>query len=114
MDAATTGSLILVTNGIYASGGRPVVGGLTNRVMLDKPMTLFAVNGAAHTVIEGRRHPGTTNGTAAVRCAWLGNGAALDGFTLRRGATLALGDTNHLQCGGGIWCASTNVWITDC
>ncbi|MBP7826395.1 MAG: PKD domain-containing protein [Verrucomicrobia bacterium] len=114
VDAATTGSLILVTNGIYASGGRPAVGGLTNRVMLDKRMTLLAVNGAAHTVIEGQWHPGTTNGTAAVRCAWLGNGAALDGFTLRRGATLALGDTNHLQCGGGIWCASTNVWITDC
>lgn len=114
VDAAATDSLILVTNGIYASGGRPAVGGLTNRVMLDKRMTLFAVNGAAHTVIEGRWHPGTTNGTAAVRCAWLGNGAALDGFTLRRGATLALGDTNHLQCGGGIWCASTNAWITDC
>lgn len=114
VDAAGPGSLILVTNGIYDSGGRSQTGSLTNRVVLDKPVTLFGFNGADLTVIEGRWHPGTTNGATAVRCVWLGDGAVLDGFTLRNGATLNLGDTNSLQCGGGVWCVSTNARVADC
>lgn len=113
-DVATRGGLILVTNGVYDRGGRSLGAALTNRVILDRAATLFGLNGPAETVIEGRWHPGTTNGNTAVRCAWLANGAVLDGFTLRNGATLAGGDTNTVQSGGGVWCFSTGERITGC
>jgi len=43
-----------VTNGTYASGGQAVAYWGTNRVMLDKPVTLRSVNGAQFTII-GRK-----------------------------------------------------------
>src|SRR5208283_4608323 len=83
IDAAAAGDIVLVTNGIYAAGGKVEAGGLTNRVALDKPITVTSVNGYSATVIQGVWDPITTNGPGAVRCAWLTNGAVLSGFTLQ-------------------------------
>src|SRR5207302_82755 len=81
-DAAMAGDEVVVTNGIYAAGGRAVYGTMTNRVAVDKPLALRSVNGPQFTIIQGRWLPSTTNGDGAIRCAYLTNGASLSGFTV--------------------------------
>jgi len=111
IDASTDGDQIWVTNGIYQTGGKVMAGDLTNRIALDKSVTVQSVNGPWVTVIQGA---GAINGTAAVRCAWLTNGASLAGFTLRDGATRTSGDSITLASGGGTWCASSNAMVRNC
>src|SRR5262245_37137273 len=43
--ASVAGDLILVTNGVYASGGKSMDGVITNRVAVDKAITIKSVNG---------------------------------------------------------------------
>ncbi len=110
IDASVDTDLILVTNGVYAGGGRVMAGNLTNRVALNRALTVQSANGPFATVILGA---GATNGNSAVRCAWLTNGASLVGFTLQAGATRISPDTN-LGCGGGVWCSSSNAIVANC
>jgi hypothetical protein len=114
IDAASSNDIVLVTNGIYDAGGEVMAGGLTNRVALDKALMVVSLNGFAHTVIQGAWDSVSTNGPAAVRCAWLTNGAVLNGFTLQNGATWNTGDDLALQSGGAVWCASTNALVSNC
>ncbi|MFZ0826507.1 MAG: thrombospondin type 3 repeat-containing protein [Verrucomicrobiia bacterium] len=104
------GSLVLVTNGTYQAGGR-VITSITNRLAVTKPIAVQSVNGPAATIIEGYQIPGATNGAAAVRCAYLTNGAVLAGFWLTNGATAA---SNSDLFGGGVYCVSTNVVVSNC
>jgi hypothetical protein len=108
------GALVLVTNGLYATGGRAVYRTMTNRVVIDRPVLVRSVNGPQVTVVQGRPVPGTTNGNGAIRCAYLTNGAVLSGFTLTNGATRSTGDYEREQCGGGVWCNSANALVTNC
>lgn len=110
INISAPGDVVLVTNGIYASGGMAMASGLTNRVALNKAITVMSANGYATTVIQGAWDPSTTNGPGAIRCVWMTNGAVLNGFTLQNGATLASGDA----IGGGAWCSSSNAMISDC
>ena len=80
VDAASRSDTVLVTNGIYASGSR-LMGGVTNRVVVNGAITLESVNGPENTVIRGYQLPGVTNGDAAIRCVYLGAGV-LSGFTV--------------------------------
>jgi hypothetical protein len=106
--------LVLVSNGVYAAGGRAVYGTMTNRVVVNKPLELRSVNGPQFTVIQGYQVPGATNGNGAIRCVYLTNGASLSGFTLSNGATRSSGDYYRERSGGGVWCASADAVITDC
>jgi hypothetical protein len=111
IDAATDGDVVWVTNGVYAYGGKVMAGDLTNRVVLDKALTVQSVNGPEVTAIQGA---GAAYGPTAVRGAWLTNGAVLSGFTVQFGATRATGDSITLESGGGIWCASASALVTNC
>lgn len=107
MDASVAGDLVLVTNGAYGTGGRAVANS-TNRVVVDKAVTLQSVNGAAVTSIVGGAAVGT-------RCVYLTNGAVLAGFTLTNGSG-TVSDKTNLQMfhGGGVWCESGSVVISNC
>jgi len=117
INTASAGDIVLVTNGVYATGGKVMAGDLTNRVALDRVVTVMSMNGYAATTIQGAWDSASTNGPGAVRCAWLTNGAVLNGFTLQNGATRATGDiysSGPLESGGGVWCSSTNGIVSNC
>ena len=83
---ATTlpGALVLVSDGLYNQGGQRADATLTNRVVINKPITVQSLNGPQATTISGE---GPTNGISAIRCVWLDKGATLSGFTLTNGHT---------------------------
>jgi hypothetical protein len=116
VDTAEAGDEIVVTNGVYATGGRAVgTNVLANRVAVDKLLTLRSMNGPEFTIIQGYQVPGTTNGDGAIRCVYLADGASLSGFTLTNGATRK-SDTDDFreESGGGVWCESTNAAVFNC
>ncbi len=117
IDIAAPGDIVLVTNGIYSAGGMAMAGTLTNRVVLNIPITVMSMNGFRSTVIQGAWDPISTNGPGAVRCAWVGDGALLIGFTLENGATSGTdtGDFDSpLASGGGVWCNSQKGVVANC
>ena len=118
INAAAPGDIVLVTNGVYASGGKAVSGGPTNVVTLDRAVTVTSVNGYASTIIQGAWDPVATDGPGAVRCAYLRDpGAVLMGFTLQNGATLATpndGIGTPLTSGGGVYCDYTASTVANC
>jgi hypothetical protein len=98
----TPHAIVLVDDGIYRSGGRKgPPANQTNRVTVDKPILVCSVNGPAATVIEGLW---ATN-SSATRCAYLGNGSMLAGFTLTNGSYW---QSAAFTLGGGVWCQTTN------
>lgn len=94
VDAAQqAGALVWVGDGVYDVGSR-VAGadGLTNRVVIDKPITVRSTGGSERATILG---------DAGLRCAYLANRAVLDGFTI----------TNGLA---GVFCSSLDETVRRC
>jgi len=89
VNVAAANDVVVVTNGVYPG-----------YVSVTNALALLSVNGPQLTVING----GGTN-----RCAYLTNGASLTGFTLTNG-----GYTSWQYNGGGVECASTNAFLTNC
>jgi hypothetical protein len=97
VDAAFTGGIVVVSNGVYHIGSRVNGSLFTNRVVVNRPMTLQSTGGPAATLIDG---------AGAMRCVYLADGATLDSFILTNG--YSSGD------GGGAWCVSTNAMLLNC
>src|SRR5260221_1874275 len=116
VDAAAAGDEILVTNGVYATGGRAVSGTMTNRVAVDRPLTLRSVNGPQVTIIQGHQIPFNYDGAAPIRCVYLTNGASLSGFTLTNGGTGWRYENGAYRqsSGGGLCCDSANAVVSNC
>jgi len=113
VDVATNGDQILVTNGVYQTGGRNLsTAVLPNRLTVDPGITVQSVNGPDFTVIKGSQAPGVINGKGAVRCVLL-NSAILYGFTVTNGATYLLGGGSSLSDGGGILALGNSV-VSNC
>jgi hypothetical protein len=113
IDTATNGDLILVTNGLYNTGGRVVYGTLTNRVVINKAVTVRSVNGPVLTTIQGYQSA-VNSGSNNVRCVYMTNNVVLDGFYLTGGATLGAGTDFRQLSGGSVFCESTNANLTNC
>ncbi len=104
---------ILVTNGVYSSGGAATPGSLTvpaliSRVVATNLISIESVNGPEVTIIDGAG----PLGTSAVRCAYLSNGSALSGFTLSNGHTRTTGAIFLDQSGGGAYAIGS--FLTNC
>jgi hypothetical protein len=99
VDVSAGGDLVLVTNGVYATGGRRWFDSGTNRVTLTNAITLQSVNGPSVTFIVGNRVAGIGQTlTNAARCVGMGNNAVLSGFTLTNGE----GGSGNYPAGGGV------------
>jgi hypothetical protein len=98
VDAATAGDEIVVTNGVYATGGRSIGDAAPSRIVIDKAVKVRSENGPTETIIAGA---GILD---RLRCAYLVNGATLSGFTLTNG---------NNPIGAGALCAPGAV-LTNC
>jgi len=116
IDQTLIGDTVLVSNGVYATGGKVPTGyALTNRVVFSG-ITLRSVNGAGVTTISGAiNSPAATNGDAAVRCAYLGANAVLSGFTLTNSHTRGLGGDLFTELrGGAVYCTDVSDVVSNC
>ncbi|MBN1673525.1 MAG: type VI secretion system tube protein Hcp [Kiritimatiellae bacterium] len=101
VDAAGEGDLVMVADGTYAVGTRAAPNGeLHGRLIVAAGVRVHSVNGPGSTTILGATDAGGS-GPNAARCAYLGPGAELVGFTLSGGQTRASGALLD-QCGGGV------------
>ena len=98
IDVASPGNTILVAKGTYDTNGVIVHRIMTTHIAITNEITVSSISGPANTLIVGHGHLGES----AVRCAYVGTNAVLDGFTLTNGHTRSSGDFFTERNGGGV------------
>ncbi|MBP7828900.1 MAG: hypothetical protein KA248_03165 [Kiritimatiellae bacterium] len=110
IDAGASNDLVVVTNGVYDTGGAWMPGySIFCRAVITNGVRVESVNGPAQTFIAG----GGPIGGSGVRCAYLSQGAALSGFTLTNGHSLASGASWYDMSGGGAFIRDSGT-ISNC
>jgi len=117
VDEAVASDTVLVSNGVYNTGGvsnYPSGSDLTNRVSIYNAITVRSANNdPTNTIIKGAwASDDNTNGTDAVRCVYMVDNSSLIGFTLTNGATFTAG-TGERE-GGGVYCTSASAIVSNC
>lgn len=115
LDLAGDGDTVLVTNGVYNTGGMPAPGStLTNRLCATKAVAIRSVAPTREgAVIVGAAADGGSYGPDAVRGVYLDGGATISGFTITGGFTHT-NDGVYANCaGGGAYLGSGTV-ISNC
>jgi len=106
VDASIANDTVLVSNGVYDTGGKVTPSYFSsNRVYVGANITLRSVNGPELTIIKGQEAPIGGCGTGAARCVYLGAGTLM-GFTLTNGYTTTNGQFYYDRGGGGVFIAS--------
>ena len=114
VDATDDGDLVLVTNGVYSTGGSllDVTLTLPCRVAVTNDIEVRSVNGPAVTVIVGQFQ---TVSEDAVRCVGVMGRAVISGFTLTNGGVmLSGGDVSNMDLKGGGALIAFNSVLTNC
>ncbi len=109
IDAASFFDTVLVTNGVYNSGGAITVGGsISNRVALTNGITLKAADGC-EPIIDGEN---------SMRCLFMTNSTRIIGFVLRNGAVDLTSSDAIDNSGAGVFmhdsCTVDHCEILDC
>ena len=103
-------SLLLVTNGIYDTGGKITPGySCFNRVVVTEDITLKSVNGPGNTIIQGQGPLGNN----AIRGVYMSAGV-LEGFKISNGHTMYSGNKYYDLSGGGINMYNGYGIVTNC
>ena len=113
-----SGDVINVAPGTYDEGVNDENFVVRSRIHLPKGITLKSTAGAAQTIIKGAASTDEYateygNGTNAVRCVSMEEGAKVVGFTLTGGRTSLPGGSQQENRGGGAY-ASGAAWLIDC
>lgn len=104
VDAAVAGDEVVVTNGLYAGGGRSFDALTTNRVDIDKPLKVRSVNGPRVTTVFAG-----SVGRFSIRCAHLTRGASICGFTMTSDLFSSVQGG-----GGGVLCDDRTAVVSNC
>ena len=109
IDVTTNGDTVLVTNGMYAAGGRVYwdLDVITNRIVVTNNIIVRSVNGPLVTFIQGFGFFGVQYANA-IRCVLVTTKALLAGFTITNGWS-----PGGLGFGGGVYASSSTV-ISNC
>lgn len=118
LDVAVDGDTVLVTNGVYNTGGRVAPGDtlLKTRASVTNAVTLVSVNGPEVTLIVGQPAVSANGlGDTAVRGVYLPTNSVLSGFTVTNGFTrTTTSATTASYVGGGIRCEGVGSLVTNC
>jgi hypothetical protein len=125
IDAVEIGGTVIVSNGLYDTGGTviPGSGSLSNRVVMTNGIIMRSLNGPASTIISGQLDPNRRNalgfldglGDGAVRGVYMGKDSALIGFTIQGGHTRGYeGTMDSEQSGGGVYCEDFSAVVSNC
>ncbi|MBN1669387.1 MAG: right-handed parallel beta-helix repeat-containing protein [Kiritimatiellae bacterium] len=115
VDAAADGDTVLVTNGVYASGGGGSIATPSlSRVCVTNAVRVVSAGGPANTIIVGEPDSETGGcGSNAVRGVLLTAGAELSGFSVTGGWTWVTGNAGTDRAGGGVRCEGGGL-VTNC